>query len=43
MGVGPIPLTAMLIYVDRYGLPEWALDALMQIDSKWLEMVNADG
>ena len=40
MAMGPIPLTAMWLYVDRYGLPEWALDALMRIDGQWLEIMH---
>lgn len=42
MGVGPIPLSAVHAYIDRYGLPEWSVDALLRIDAVWLK-VNQDG
>ena len=42
MAVGPIPISAMWSYVDRYGLPEWSLDALMRIDGEW-HKVHSDG
>jgi hypothetical protein len=35
--IGPIPLTAIWAYVDRYDLPGWAVDALLDIDRMWFE------
>lgn len=40
MSVGPIPLSVMWMYVDRYALPEWVIDALMRIDRAWLEIMH---
>jgi hypothetical protein len=36
-GPGPIPITAIWAYLDRYGLPEWTVDALISIDLAWRE------
>lgn len=41
MTIGPIPVTAIFDYVDRYAMPEWTVDALMKIDAEWLELVRA--
>jgi hypothetical protein len=35
-GAGPIPATAVWAAVDRYGLPDWATDAIYSIDATWL-------
>lgn len=43
MALGQIPLVAVFEYVDRYALPEWAIDAVLRIDAQWLAMVNDDG
>lgn len=42
MSIGPIPITAMFAYVDRFGLPEWSMDALMRIDQDWLELLSKE-
>jgi hypothetical protein len=34
---GPIPITAVWQYIDRYGLPEWTVDALFSIEMTWRE------
>lgn len=34
--VGPIPLTAIFEYVDRFELPPWSIDALLAIDARIL-------
>jgi hypothetical protein len=34
---GPIPITASWAYVDRYGLPEWTVDAMVTLDAAWRE------
>jgi hypothetical protein len=33
--VGPIPITAIWAYVDRYELPEWTVDAMISLDAAW--------
>lgn len=33
--VGPIPLTAIWAYIDRYSLPEWTIDAIFSLDAAW--------
>jgi hypothetical protein len=33
--LGPIPITAIWAYVDRYALPEWAVDAVISLDAEW--------
>jgi len=39
MGVlGPIPLTAIWEYVDRYALPDWTIDALFTLDATWRQL-----
>lgn len=35
-GLGPIPATAVWQAVDRYGLPEWAADAVYSLDAVYL-------
>jgi hypothetical protein len=35
-GFGPIPVTAIWAGVDRYGLPQWSIDAVISIDAAWL-------
>lgn len=35
--LGPIPITASWAYVDRYHLPEWAVDAMITLDAAWRE------
>lgn len=37
MAIGPIPATAIWAYVDRYGLPEWTVDAIYSLDASWME------
>ena len=36
--LGPIPLTAVWEYVDRYGLPDWTIDALFTLDATWRQL-----
>lgn len=43
MSLGRIPIVAVHAYVDRYGLPEWCVDALLKIDVGWLAMEDDDG
>jgi hypothetical protein len=47
MGIGPIPITAIHDYIDRYELPEWCIEALLRLDQEWLRElrgeVNAHG
>lgn len=33
--LGPIPLTAIWEYVDRYQLPDWTIDAIFSLDACW--------
>lgn len=33
--VGPIPLTAIWEYVDRYALPAWTIDAIFSLEAAW--------
>lgn len=33
--LGPIPLTAIWEYVDRYALPDWTIDAIFSLDAAW--------
>jgi len=33
--VGPIPINAIFQYVDRCGLPDWTVDAVISIDVAW--------
>lgn len=40
MSFGPIPITAVWQYVDRYALPEWSVEAIMRLDGEYLELVN---
>lgn len=38
--IGPIPISAMWAYVDRYELPECTIDELLALDVQWLASVR---